>query len=327
MKHIEDDIWKKYSEGSLSKNELERIEMHIVDCEICRDMKEGLDALIVPGELNQFLKNLEEKIDKQIHKQTSRPLWVYYSAAAGILALAVAFSWLIFKTDSSGLVIKDRTISLPSDTLRIDRLKKEPELKKDTSETQFTINDNPVRSEAIKNLDETRISRQNSYATDSSIMEMKSRNLTGMASDLAINDEVAETSVQKTLRKESVDETDGEVKKSTQIEVTTDTYKNVWPMNTYNQKMMNRGYTNSYDTTFISKARVFYNKNQYDSSLSYLNSYGGFQGLILEEELLYLKALNLIKQHKKQEAESVLKDVIKYNGVRKEAAERILKTF
>ncbi len=98
--------WECYSTKTLREPELNFIREHVSGCEICADIKEGIDAMTFSGQLGEQVKALNKAVDSAIlAKQKNRITFWYWSAAA-MLILGVGLSWMLMNKKD---VIADTT--------------------------------------------------------------------------------------------------------------------------------------------------------------------------------------------------------------------------
>ncbi|OYU96861.1 MAG: hypothetical protein CFE21_00815 [Bacteroidetes bacterium B1(2017)] len=86
---ISNKQWEAYSLGSISKDNLAYMHAHVLECEICADIKEGIDAMANPSQLVQTVTQLNTSIDTKLapKRATIRPLY-YWAAAAAIFIVS-----------------------------------------------------------------------------------------------------------------------------------------------------------------------------------------------------------------------------------------------
>lgn len=93
-----DDLLISYVQHKLSAEKSRNIEMHLVDCEICSDMVEGLQSGISIDEFKSDLLVINEQVKKQIINPKSAIALPrknnYYAIAAGLLLL-ISFGYLM----------------------------------------------------------------------------------------------------------------------------------------------------------------------------------------------------------------------------------------
>lgn len=89
---VSSEMLIKYKDGKLSKEEMYKVEKHLVDCEMCRDELDGY--LLMDEQKITDLFELKKKINPQLRKQTKfNPKVVFYMAAALIPLIIVVWLW------------------------------------------------------------------------------------------------------------------------------------------------------------------------------------------------------------------------------------------
>ena len=78
-----------YSEDKLSPQDRYRVEKHLVDCDFCYKVLEGLKQTRGKDELKHIAKEINGNIAKQFSNQTHRNWRIYAVSASVLLALAV----------------------------------------------------------------------------------------------------------------------------------------------------------------------------------------------------------------------------------------------
>ncbi len=66
---LPDTILESYVENNLSSNECNKVETHLLHCDICQDMVDGLSEMSNTKNLNQIVESLNTKIDKKINNK------------------------------------------------------------------------------------------------------------------------------------------------------------------------------------------------------------------------------------------------------------------
>lgn len=91
-KCIDNQQWEAYSQNKLTSKDLELLHSHVLTCEICADIKEGIDAIQIPANLVKTIKKINEEIDTKVASKKSRiiPLF-YWAAAASIVLVSTLF--------------------------------------------------------------------------------------------------------------------------------------------------------------------------------------------------------------------------------------------
>ncbi len=107
--------WERYSNKTLSEPEMLLLKEHAGACEICADMKEGIDAMKAPEMLKVRVDDLNTYADNFISKKKNKIAILWYWSAAAIIVLAFGISWFVFNKSEIIAVNeqKDKTINQP----------------------------------------------------------------------------------------------------------------------------------------------------------------------------------------------------------------------
>ena len=92
---ISNDNWLAYSENKLGKDALMQLEQHVLHCEMCADIKGGIDTLARAQSLKKEVAILNNTVDEYLLTKKRRTLfWLYSGIAAGLIALAF-LGWML----------------------------------------------------------------------------------------------------------------------------------------------------------------------------------------------------------------------------------------
>jgi len=90
----EENVLRAYYKGQLRKDEIRKIEEHLIDCEMCSDYLEGLSLLSGTEELDKEASEIITKINAPRSKKNK--LWLYATAASVFLAISLfTFIWYL----------------------------------------------------------------------------------------------------------------------------------------------------------------------------------------------------------------------------------------
>ena len=106
---ITDTFWLGYSNKTLSQSEIDMIHHHAETCEVCADIKEGIDAMSQPEILGNKVSNINNKVDRYLEPKRKLGILFYWSAAA-ILIFGIGLSWFWVNTNQP--IVKINTDSL-----------------------------------------------------------------------------------------------------------------------------------------------------------------------------------------------------------------------
>lgn len=102
--------WELYSRQKLGVKELELLLSHVNSCEICADIKEGIDSMQDSAALVQTVSKINTRIDSKVGlKQTkSIPIYFWLSAAA-VLVIGIGILFFPLPKEESVAVINETT--------------------------------------------------------------------------------------------------------------------------------------------------------------------------------------------------------------------------
>ncbi|MFM9944009.1 MAG: tetratricopeptide repeat protein [Bacteroidia bacterium] len=357
---ISNELWLGYSNKTLSQTETDMIQNHAERCEVCADIKEGIDALKRPASLNQRVNTINSQVDDFLKPKRNYTLFWNWSAAA-VLVFGIGLSWLWVNNSNQITETQTDTINLanqvykkpglPSQTSPIiENLKKEVPLASNTNpplkpEGRFDrrSNEDLLGNEAERNLAESMDDVENLYEfkklPDSTLLVIKpdsaTRGITWAFGDGNVNKSYAVPPANETIELDekklitidfAIVENEA-LKKDKKMETSKrKSAANPAPMS---NSTANTNY-NTYnwaktDSTTLALAQTDYDLKNYVKCLENLklitsNPYSPYY-----EDGLLLKATTLIKQNKNKEAKAVLKKIISLNGVKKKEADDLLR--
>ena len=115
---IPEDKLLAYIEGSLSPLDANRVEQHLLECELCSDALEGL-KMLHPDRVREIVSELNKKIDRRLESTKGGkaiPFISFYRIAA-ILVLVALFGgayWLIKNNkDENAIVLNQKVEPVP----------------------------------------------------------------------------------------------------------------------------------------------------------------------------------------------------------------------
>lgn len=327
------------------------MEEHVKTCEVCADIKDGIDAMHNPSLLMQKVDAINKEVDVFIStkKQTNKNNW-YWAIAA---SLFVSFGLLIYNY-----------IQLPDGKVALNEVSKEAQKPILTEEKNTSSQSDSI----VQKETEPKILAENNSKPNKEIIISKRNISVPQSYTITIQDKVALTDADEIA---SPNEIEAEANKEitsepTQIRsitsatkaeeklkpvendftVVTKSFKDKTASipapisnNNYaafsNNNNLNFTLNDSVsffqvyklDSANFSKAQIAYNKNKFDSCYIWLSNVVDNPNGYLYEDILYLKANNYIKQNKINEAKQVLKQLIKRKGKKQKEATALLKTI
>ncbi len=94
--------WEQYSQQKLSNQGIVLLNKHIQSCDICADIKEGIDSLHDASSLVQSVENIHARVDAKLAKSKPQFIPIYFwlgAAAILIMSMGVIFFPLPTSTD------------------------------------------------------------------------------------------------------------------------------------------------------------------------------------------------------------------------------------
>ena len=116
-KCVSNALWIEYSKGLLNAKTLAEVQAHAAQCEICADIKEGIDAMKKPVQLEEQVASLDQKIEDRFNPKKAKviPLLNWVVAIAAMLIAVVGLIYL-----SQEMNTTPQTIVLKTDTIYLD---------------------------------------------------------------------------------------------------------------------------------------------------------------------------------------------------------------
>jgi len=155
-KCLDNAQWEAYSLSRLCAAEQKALQSHVLTCEMCCHIKEGIDALPNPSSLVQNVQEINAKIDQRVAPKKLRiaPLYYVLSAAAILLAsLSVLFFQLptelvVDKVPNQETQEPSPTQLFPESDQEIKIAKPQANLPKNTKASNNAQQPEPMRMQA-----------------------------------------------------------------------------------------------------------------------------------------------------------------------------------
>jgi hypothetical protein len=332
---INNTIWEAYASKTISKADFIYMTNHVKTCEICADVKEGIDTMPESKLLVDKTDKVNNKVDLLIkQKNKTRPL-IYYWSAASILFISVGLFWyntLDFKEEIAfketlkpgpkseiELPQKDSIYNYVLPQIKGNNIDKNlAEVYKSTEVKTEEVNIPQV--ESVADLEMVK-----SMESEEPQMEFKTAEVAKYDTvSLAQNDDLKskENLSQKSISLAGVVKT----KKGKMPSIPAAANNNA--MNNTSDFVSNQIINNSYiDSINFSKAQKAFNEIHFDSCINLLNTIQINPRSKYYEDVLYLSAQTYLKQNKKGEAKNVLTVLINFKGKKQKDAKRLSKSM
>ncbi|MES2655670.1 MAG: hypothetical protein V4620_08775 [Bacteroidota bacterium] len=344
---INNTIWEAYANKSISKTDMIYMEKHVKTCEVCADIKDGIDAMDNPSQLMQKVNTINHEIDVLVstRKQVSKNNW-YWPIAASLM---ISFGLLIYnyiqlpdgkvalnevskEEAQKPILTEEKNVALQSDTVIKNEIASDilAENNSKPKEEIITLKRNisepapAVVEQQLAFADDVATTGKNNDEANKEIVlvpEQISSNATATKAEEKLKAETDFTVVAKSFKDKTA---------STPASLSNNNYAAFFNNNNLNLTLNDSvSFFQVYklDSANFSKAQIAYNKNKFDSCYIWLSNIVDNPNGYLYEDVLYLKANNFIKQNKINEAKQVLKQLIKHKGKKQKEATALLKTI
>ena len=340
---IENKIWELYSTKRLSELELEILHAHVLGCDMCLDIKEGIDAMEDPTTLKSRIEMLDQKVDDrtQPSKQTFSSFW--FAVAAAVFLFAIGLSWILFNNKETEVVIKTIENALPVDTIHGENTLTTTKEKETIKKTPPVIGmeKSPSGPPQIEEVLQERVIEQFEDTKSDAIVEPrqepeKNTVVTATESEANISDDSKDSPTESTVQKTPTWAFgDGESKEKSNrnlitrkksIKSTSSIKRLPAPANNSNTMKddLDGLMVLTSDSVVYAKALQFYQSNNYDSCMLILNRLStNIQSSYFEASYL-LKAKTFIKKDQPENARIILQYLIQQNGKLAAEAKKLL---
>lgn len=346
---IDNNIWEAYANKTISEANLIYMENHVKTCELCADMKEGIDAMLDKRLLVDRVDKINNEVDEIIKQKNNKKYLLAYWSAAAVLLIAVGLFWFNYTNLAPQLAQNESKLKSPPVLNESDSIYNYVPPKTNTKKEELALNKEQkktnVKSVPVEVSSEKSVEAEKVNMDEVSAAETVQKN-SGMAEgDMAVPEVKMEAQTEAVRAKDRAPAiASSESKKK--VVVTNKATKALSlpaPTNNNNLGYNNYSLNNNWMDTVLQRDK-FKNVN-YSDSLNYTNAQKEFKASRLDnslhvldliinnnqskyyEDALFLSAQVYVKQNKKTEAKSTLKKVIKLKGNKQAEAEQLLKSL
>jgi TolA-binding protein len=346
---IDNHIWEAYANKTISQANLIYMENHVKTCELCVDMKEGIDAMLVPSLLVDRVNKVNKAVDEIIKQKNNKKYLLAYWSAAAVLLIAVGLFWFNYTNLAPQLAQNESTLKSPPVLNETDSIYNYVPPKTNAKKEELALNKdqkpNFVKSIPTEVLTEKSVEAEKVNMDDVSATEIVQKNAGIAESDMTIPEVKMKTQTETVTAKDNLPAL-AKTESKKKVEVTSKAAKALSlpaPANNNNLGYNNYVLNNNWMDTVLLNDK-FRNEN-YSDSLNYTNALNEFKANRLDnslnildliinnnqsnfyEDALFLSAQVYVKQNNKTEAKSTLKKVIKLKGNKQAEAEQLLKSM
>ncbi len=346
---IDNNIWEAYANNTISQANLIYMENHVKTCELCADMKEGIDAMLDKSLLIDRIDKVNKAVDEIIKQKNNKKYVLAYWSAAAVLLIAVGLFWFNYTNLVPQLAQNESTLKSPSVLNKSDSIYNYVPPKSNTKKEELALNKEQkqtiVKSVPAEVLSEKSVEAEKVNMDEVSAAETVQKNAGIAESDMALPEIKMEAQTEAVRAKDKAPAiASSESKKK--VVVTNKATKALSlpaPANNNNLGYNNYPLNNNWMDTVLLNDK--FRKENYSDSLNYTNALNEFKANRLDnslhildlitinnqskyyEDALFLYAQVYVKQNNKSKAKSALKKVIKLKGNKQAEAEMLLKSL
>lgn len=342
---IDNNIWEAYANNNISEANLIYMKKHVKTCELCADMKEGIDAMLVPSLLVDKIDKVNKAVDEIVKQKNNKKYLLAYWGAAAVLLIALGLFWFNYTNLAPQLAQNESTLKSPSVLNKSDSIYNYVPPKTNAKKEELALNKEQnqtiVKSVPVEVLAEKSVKAEKMDIDEAVRMETTPSNDDNAEGDMAIPEVKMEAQTETITAKDrapAIALTESKKK----VMVTNKAAKALSlpaPANNnvnYNNYLLNNNLLdtilpnsklndiNHSDSINYANAINEFKLNKLDNSLNILDLIINNSKSKYYENALFLSAQVYVKQKNKSKAKSALKKVIDLNGNLKTNAQKLL---
>jgi len=347
---IDNNIWEAYANNTISEANLIYMEKHVKTCELCADMKEGIDAMLDKSLLVDRVDKVNKAVDEIVKQKNNKKYLLAYWSAAAVLLIAVGLFWFNYTNLAPQLAQNECNLKSPPVLNESESIYNYVPPKANDKKEELALNKEQkqtiVKSIPAEGLIEKPVEAEKVDMDEAVSMETTQSNDDNAEGDMAIPEVKMEAQTEKVTTKDNAPAiVSTESKKK--VEVKNKAAKALSlpaPANNNNNLNYNNYSLNNNWMDTILQGNNYRNVN-YSDSLNYTNAQKEFKANRLDkslnildlvtinnqskyyEDALFLSAQVYVKQNNKSKAKSTLNKVIKLKGNKQKDAEQLLKSL
>jgi hypothetical protein len=346
---IDNNIWEAYANNAISQGDLIYMENHVKTCELCADMKEGIDAMLDKSLLIDRIDKVNKAVDEIIKQKNNKKYLLAYWSAAAVLLIAVGLFWFNYTNLVPQLAQNESTLKSPSVLNESDSIYNYVPPKTNAKKEELALNKEQnqtiVKSVPAEVLTEKSVEAEKLNMDEVSAAETVQKNAGMAEGDMALPEVKMEAQTESVAAKDkspAIAYTESKKK----VEVKNKAAKALSlpaPANNINLSFNDYVINNNWMDTVLLYYK--FNNENYSDSLNYTNALNEFKVNRLDnslhildlvtinnqskyyEDALFLSAQVYVKQNNKGKAKSTLKKVIKLKGKKQVEAEQLYKSL
>jgi hypothetical protein len=337
---INNNTWELYAANKLAGEELAALQKHASTCELCSDIKEGIDVMPNPALLGKKVGAINQQVDDYLAKKKTKKIPLWYWSAAAVLLISLGIGWMLSSNDTDNNTSVKNTPTITDEVA--DTIAKNTPPKKDNKEkTPVSI---PPEQENRKKLDgDNSIPTKDKFRpADTEVKNKEGRDSKEFDTFKDIELLTDAEKENKLLDKKNI-VNDSAYKLGTRElnrSVTSKSVrsKKVLPSAVFNNYFNNSNLALENDFNWSRETEAVDSLNYYEALNQYNNnslklSISNLDSIILNlqsayyERALLLKAKVFIKQNQNKKAKELLNTLLLLKGKLKQEAEELLKTL
>jgi hypothetical protein len=328
-KCISNSQWEAYSKGLLTAQELRSVQSHAAVCELCADIKEGIDLMAKPAQLSEKVAQIQQQIDGRIKPKRGRMIGIIAFVAAAAVVVAIANGFLFMaQEDAEQQVVYQPSLPATKDSVQTDTSSKKMlalELPKpQKSKTP------PITKQATLPIPEQVPANSNAAMTEDvaeplMVDDASESKIAKVESDAVLEQKTAPANEQVKALSQTT-ETLAKPKAKTSYK-----QKNIYPAPAnVSQNNQNNLYLNNIevlpvsDSSQVSKARVLVAQKQFTASLSLVIPIANDSTSAYYHEALFLTAQSFTGLNQNEAAAKYLKEILKSKNAFEDRAKSLL---
>jgi hypothetical protein len=346
---IDNNIWEAYANNTISEANLIYMENHVKTCELCADMKEGIDTMLDKSLLIDRIDKVNKAVDEIIKQKNNKKYVLAYWSAAAVLLIAVGLFWFNYTNLVPQLAQNESNLKSPPVLNDSESIYNYVPPKTNTKKEELALNKEQkqtiVKSVPAEVLTEKSVEAEKVNMDEVSAAETVQKNAGIAESDMAVPEVKMEAQTETVTVKDkapAISLTESKKK----VEVTNKAAKALSlpaPANNNNLGYNNYSTNNNWMDTVLKRDKL--RTTNYSDSVNYANAQNEFKANRLDkslnilaliinnnqskyyEDALFLSAQVYVKQNNTIKAKSAIKKVIKLKGNKQAEAEMLLKSL
>jgi TolA-binding protein len=331
---INNTIWEAYANKTISQVDINYMNKHVKSCEICADVKHGIDAMLDSKLLVNKVDKVNSEVDEIIKQKNKKRPFIYYWSAAAILFISVGLFWYNTLDFKEEIALKETFKPAPKSEIELSQKDSiNYYVPKQIKENKIDKNLSEVYKPTEVKTEEVRMPQLESTAdmemvksVEAEEPQMEFKDVAAAKYDTVSLAPYDDFDNKENQRKKAISMASVSTKKSKIPSIPAAVNNNA--MNNNSDFVSNQVTNNSFlDSINFSKAQKAFNENHFDSCINLLNIIQINPRSNYYEDALYLSAQTYLNQNKKTEAKNVLNVLINFKGKKQKEAKLLFESM